>query len=145
MLFRHRWADETRPHNLLADWSQRIKKRNVYRTYEWKNKNTANRTEIFTCRNCNYDTILYSGRLTDVNMNSSAPLYCMHSVSYWRCFCRDDSASKLWGTSQGCTCGAESHTHADTHTHTTHFNSPHSKKTWTQSVHASPISPRTRE
>lgn len=53
MLFGHRQLDKTRPHNLFADWSQRIKKENkrgLQRTCNgWKKqKHTANmKTEIF--------------------------------------------------------------------------------------------------
>lgn len=50
MLFGHRWADKTRPHNLLADWSQEEKKKqqHVYREKDEKKKKTAHMgTEIF--------------------------------------------------------------------------------------------------
>lgn len=34
MLFGHGWVDKTRPHNLLADWSQEEKKQHIYRETE---------------------------------------------------------------------------------------------------------------
>lgn len=37
MLFGHGWVDKTRPHNLLADWSQE-KKQHVYREIEMDEK-----------------------------------------------------------------------------------------------------------
>lgn len=45
MLFGHGWVDETRPHNLLADWSQEEKKATCLQRNGWKRQPT---TEIFT-------------------------------------------------------------------------------------------------
>lgn len=56
--------DKTRPHNLLADWSQE-KKQHVYREIEMDEKKmTAHMgTDICTYKlMCNYVTFLYSGQ-----------------------------------------------------------------------------------
>lgn len=42
MLFGHGWVDETRPHNLLADWSQEEEKSNMF-TEKWMKKTADNR------------------------------------------------------------------------------------------------------
>lgn len=51
MLFGHRWVDKTRPHNLLADWSQeeekKKKKSNTF-TEKWMKKKNKNKNRQHT-------------------------------------------------------------------------------------------------
>lgn len=53
MLFGHRWADKTRPHNLLADWSQEEKKKqqHVYREKDEKKKRQHTWEQKYLCIN----------------------------------------------------------------------------------------------
>lgn len=128
MLFGNRWVDKTRPHNLLADWSQEEKKSNtrlqrtrwIKRQHTWEQK--------YLCINWCV-TFLYSGRPFPTSTSTRGcskivheyadvcQLLCIACILYStepRCFCVQTDFQRLRQNYEGL------HTHItfiQTHTH----------------------------